>query len=100
METSIRGFNLNEASCTMDSEKADITMKPTFADHWLTESKVLPSPPNRQPVPWQLKQTAPATGSSYSRIREMQLGLGMDLLAARGKRSAGDGGDGRHKEGK
>lgn len=96
METGIRGFNLNEASCPMDSDKADITVKPGFADRWLTEPKVHPSSPSRQPVPWQLKQSAPATGSSHSRIRGMQL----DLLAARGKRSAGDGGDGFDKEGK
>ncbi|KAM0884293.1 hypothetical protein ACQ4PT_031092 [Festuca glaucescens] len=99
-ETSVRGFNLNEESCPMDSEKADVTMKPHFADGWPTEPKVLPSPPSRQPVPWQLKQPAPATSSSYPRNREMQLGFGMDLLVGRGKRSAGDSGDGRDKEGK
>jgi transcription initiation factor TFIIB len=99
-ETSIRGFNLNEESCPMDSEKADVTMKPHFADRWSTEPNVLPSPPTRQPAAWQHKQPAPVTGSSYPRNREMQLGLGMDLLAARGKRSAGDGGDGRDKEAK
>ncbi|KAM0886450.1 hypothetical protein ACQ4PT_029691 [Festuca glaucescens] len=99
-ETSIRGFNLNEESCPMDSEKTDVTVKPSFVERWSTEPKVLSSPPSRQPVPWQLKQPAPATSSSYPRNREMQLGLGMDLLSGRGKRSAGDGGDGRDKEGK
>ncbi|XBH57643.1 hypothetical protein VPH35_079213 [Triticum aestivum] len=102
VETNIRGFNLNEESCPMDCEKPDVSMKPPFADRWPTEPKVLPSPPNRQPLPWQLKQAAPATGSSsYPRSRETQLGLGMDFLSGRGKRSAGDGGgDGRDKEGK
>ncbi|XP_062210220.1 plant-specific TFIIB-related protein 1-like [Phragmites australis] len=100
METSVRGFNLNEATCPMDCDRADITLKPTFNDRFVNESKVIPSPPSRQPVPWQLKQAAPATGSSYSRLREQQMGL--DLVAALkgiGKRSAGDG-DGRDKEGK
>uniref|UniRef100_A0ACD5XHN2 Uncharacterized protein n=1 Tax=Avena sativa TaxID=4498 RepID=A0ACD5XHN2_AVESA len=99
-ETSIRGFNLNEESCPMDSEKTDATIKPHFTDRWSTEPKVLSSPPSRQPAPWQPKQPAPAAGSSYPRGRELPSGLGMDLLAARGKRSAGDGGDGRDKEGK
>ncbi|KAL6648640.1 hypothetical protein ACP70R_012864 [Stipagrostis hirtigluma subsp. patula] len=95
-ETSVRGFNLNEATCAMDSDRADITMKPTFDDRLLNESKVLPSS-NRQPVPWH--HTATGTGSSYSRLREQQMGL--DLVAALkgiGKRNAGDGGDGRDKE--
>ncbi|XP_062216519.1 plant-specific TFIIB-related protein 1-like [Phragmites australis] len=101
MEASVHGFNLNEATCAVDSDRADITLKPTVGDRLLSESKVLPSPPNRQPTPWQLKQAAPATGSSYSRLHEQQLGL--DLVAALkgiGKRSAGDGGDGSDKEGK
>ncbi|KAL6867667.1 hypothetical protein ACP4OV_015691 [Aristida adscensionis] len=98
-ETNVRGFNLNEATCAMDSDRSDITMKPPFGDRLLNESKVLPSPPNRQPVPWQLKQVGPSSGSSYSRLREQQMGL--DLVAALkgiGKRSAEDGGDGRDKE--
>uniref|UniRef100_A0A0A9D708 Uncharacterized protein n=1 Tax=Arundo donax TaxID=35708 RepID=A0A0A9D708_ARUDO len=103
METNVRGFNLNEATCAMDSDRADISsMQPTFGDRLLNEPEVLSSPPNRQPAPWQLKQVASATGSSYSRLREQQLGL--DLVSALkgiGKRSAGDdGGDGWDKEGK
>uniref|UniRef100_A0A0A8YLJ3 Uncharacterized protein n=1 Tax=Arundo donax TaxID=35708 RepID=A0A0A8YLJ3_ARUDO len=101
VETIVRGFNLNEATCAMDSDRADMTLKPTFGDRLLNESKVIPSPPNRQSAPWQLKQAAPAAGSSYSRVREQQLGL--DLVAALkgiGKRSAGDGGDGWDKEAK
>jgi transcription initiation factor TFIIB len=99
-ETSVRGFNLNEVSCAMDSDRADTTVKPNFSDRSLNESNMLPSP-NRQPLPWQLKQAVPATGPSYSRLREQSLGL--DLVAALkgiGKRSAGDGGEGRDKEGK
>ncbi|RLN19788.1 uncharacterized protein C2845_PM02G34510 [Panicum miliaceum] len=99
-ETSVRGFNLNEVSCAMDSDRADTTVKPNFGDRSLNESNMLPSP-NRQPLPWQLKQGAPAAGPSYSRLREQHIGL--DLVAALkgiGKRSAGDGGDGRDKEGK
>ncbi|KAK3148100.1 hypothetical protein QOZ80_3BG0290730 [Eleusine coracana subsp. coracana] len=101
VETNVRGFNLNEATCAMDCDREDMTPNPTPGDRFLNESKVLPSPPNRQAAPWQLKQAAPATGSSYSRLREQQ--LGMDLVAALkgiGKRSAADGGDGRDKEGK
>jgi len=83
METSVRGFNLNEVSCAMDSDRTDIAVKPLL---------------------WQLKQGAPASCPSYSRLREQQSGL--DLVAALkgiGKRSAGDGGDGgdgRDREGK
>lgn len=97
-ETSVRGFNLNE-SCAMDSDRADIQVKPNFSDRSANESNMLP-PPNRQPLPWQLKQGASATGP-YSRLRDQH--LGMDLVAAlkgTGRRSAGDGGDGRDKEGK
>ncbi|TVU48065.1 hypothetical protein EJB05_07687, partial [Eragrostis curvula] len=95
METNVRGFNLNEATCAMDCDRADATLNPTFGDRLLNES-------NRQAASWQLKQAAPATGSSYPRLREQQQ-LGLDLVAALkgiGKRSAGDGGDGRDKEGK
>jgi transcription initiation factor TFIIB len=84
----------------MDSDRADSTVKPNFGDRSLNESNMLPSP-NRQPLPWQLKQGAPAAGPSYSRLREQHISL--DLVAALkgiGKRSAGDGGDGRDKEGK
>ena len=84
----------------MDSDRADTTVKPSFGDQSLNESNMLPSP-NRQPLPWQLKQGATAAGPSYSRLREQHIGL--DLVAALkgiGKRSAGDGGDGRDKEGK
>ncbi|KAL5219338.1 hypothetical protein ABZP36_020022 [Zizania latifolia] len=90
-ETSVRGINLNEATCTMDSERTDLPVKSPFAERWLNESKVLPSP-SRQPAPWQLKQAAPGTGSSYPRIP-----FSLDLLSTRGKRSSGDGGD---KEGR
>jgi len=99
-ETSVRGFNLNEVSCAMDSDRTDITVKPAFGDRLSNESNVIQSP-NRQPLPWQHKQGAPATTPSYSRLREQQSGL--DLVAALkriGKRSAGDGGDGRDREGK
>ena len=84
----------------MDSDRTDITMKPVFGDRSSNESNAIPSP-NRQPLPWQFKQGAPSTGPSYSRLREQQSGL--DLVAALkgiGKRSAGDGGDGRDREGK
>ncbi|KAL5209062.1 hypothetical protein ABZP36_004685 [Zizania latifolia] len=90
-ETSVRGINLNEATCTMESERTDFPIKLPFAERWLNESKVLPSP-SKQPAPWHLKQAAPGTGSSYPRIP-----FGLDLLSTRGKRSAGDGGN---KEGK
>nr|CAB3496794.1 unnamed protein product [Digitaria exilis] len=99
-ETSVRGFNLNE-SCPMDSDRADITVKPNFSDRSTNESNMQPPPNRQQPLPWQLKQGASATAPSYSRLREQHLGL--DLVAAlkgTGKRSAGDGGDGRDKEGK
>jgi transcription initiation factor TFIIB len=100
MDTNVRGFNLNEATCTVDCDKADTT-NPVPSGRFLNESKVLPSPSNRQVAPWQLKQAAPATESSYSRLREQQLGLGIvGALKGIGKRSAGDGGDGQDKEGK
>lgn len=98
-ETSLRGFNLNEVSCAMDSDRTDITVKPTFGDRLSNDPNANPSP-NRQPLPWQLKQGAPATAPSYSRLREQQSGL--DLVAALkgvGKRSPGDS-DVRDKEGK
>jgi len=79
-ETSVHGFNLNEVLCAMDSNRIDIVVKPLL---------------------WQLKQGAPATGPSYSRLREQQSGL--DLVAALkgiGKRSVGGGGDSWDKEGK
>uniref|UniRef100_A0A0D9VQR2 Cyclin-like domain-containing protein n=1 Tax=Leersia perrieri TaxID=77586 RepID=A0A0D9VQR2_9ORYZ len=89
-ETSVRGINLNEASCPMDSDRLDLPVKSPFAEKWLNESKLLSSP-SRQPAPWQLKQAAPVTGSSHHSIP-----YGLDLLS-RGKRNAGDGGD---KEGR
>uniref|UniRef100_A0A0E0CWN1 ditrans,polycis-polyprenyl diphosphate synthase [(2E,6E)-farnesyldiphosphate specific] n=1 Tax=Oryza meridionalis TaxID=40149 RepID=A0A0E0CWN1_9ORYZ len=89
-ETSVRGINLNEASCTVDTDRPDMPVKSPFAERWLNESKVIPSP-SRQPAPWQLKQGAPSAGSSYH-----SMPYGLDLLS-RGKRSTGDGGD---KEGR
>ncbi|BAF11181.1 Os03g0196900, partial [Oryza sativa Japonica Group] len=89
-ETSVRGINLNEASCTMDTDRPDMPVKSPFAERWLNESKVIPSP-SRQPAPWQLKQGAPSAGSSYH-----SMPYGLDLLS-RGKRNTGDGGD---KEGR
>ncbi|KAJ1264951.1 hypothetical protein BS78_08G040000 [Paspalum vaginatum] len=68
-QTSVRGFNLNEVSCAVDSDRADIAAKPALGDHrLLNESNALPSL-NRQPSSWQLKQGA-SVPSSYSRLRE------------------------------
>ena len=80
METSVRGFNLNEVSCAMDSDRTDIAVKPLL---------------------WQLKQGVPASCPSYSRLRKQQLGLDhVTALKGIGKRSVGGGGDSWDKEGK
>jgi transcription initiation factor TFIIB len=47
-----------------------------------------------KPLLWQLKQGAPASCPSYSRLRKQQLGLDhVTALKGIGKRSVGGGGD-------
>jgi transcription initiation factor TFIIB len=52
METNVRGFNLNEATCAMDCDRPDMTINPTPSGRFLNESKVLLSHPDRQAAPW------------------------------------------------